>query len=101
MINSFFANPDSYKISLSMEKIISNFSLNNVDNDQSKAIETVVKNVEDLRKWPICMLKYPPKNNNKEYLLYHELANTFHLLHFFDTKKSTLKYGINNINRTQ
>ena len=57
-----------------MEKIISSFSLNNVDKDQSKALETIVKNVEDLRKWPKFMLKYPQKNNNKEYLFYHELA---------------------------
>ncbi len=68
---------DSYKISLSMENIITNFSLNNMDNDQTKVIETIVKNVEDLRKWPKCMLKYPQKNNNKEYSLYHELAGTF------------------------
>jgi hypothetical protein len=60
-----------------MENIISSFSLNNVDNDQSKAIETIVKNVEDLRKWPKFMLKYPQKNNNKEYLFYHELAGTY------------------------
>ena len=33
-----------------------------------------VKNVEDQRKWPKFMRKYPQKNNNKEYLLYHELA---------------------------
>ena len=57
-----------------MEKIISSFSLNDVDKDQSKAIETIVKNVEDLRKWPKFMLKYPQKNNNKECLFYHELA---------------------------
>jgi hypothetical protein len=60
-----------------MENIISSFSLNNVDNDQSKAIETIVKNVEDLRKWPKFMLNYPQKNNNKEYLFYHELAGTY------------------------
>ena len=52
---------DSYKICLSMENIISSFSLNNVDNKQAKAIETIVKNVEDLRKWPKFMLKYPQK----------------------------------------
>ncbi len=60
-----------------MEKIISSFSLNNVDKDQSKAIETIAKNVEDPRKWPKFMLKYPQKNNNKEYLFYHEVAGTF------------------------
>ena len=60
-----------------MEKIISSFSLNDVDKDQSKAIETIVKNVEDLKKWPKLMMKYPQKNNNKEYLFYHELAGTF------------------------
>jgi hypothetical protein len=63
-----------------MEKIISSFSLNDVDKDQSKAIETIVKNDEDLRKWPKLMMKYPQKNNNKEYLFYHELAGTLCLV---------------------
>jgi len=60
-----------------MEKILLNFGINNVDSDQSKAIETIVKNVEDLRKWPKFMLIYPQKNNNKEYVFYHELAGNW------------------------
>ena len=44
------------------------------------------------------MLKYPQKNNNKDHLLYHELAGTFIYCIVLDTKKSTLKYGINDIN---
>ena len=68
-----------------MEKIISSFSSNNVDKNQSKALETIVKNVEDLRKWPKFMLKYPQKNNNKEYLFYHELAGTF-IYYIFNLK---------------
>ena len=39
------------------------------------------------------MLKYPQKNNNKEYLFYHELEGTFIYCMVFDTNKSTLKYG--------
>jgi hypothetical protein len=70
-----------------MENIISSFSLNNVDNDQSKAIETIVKNVEGLRKWPKFMLKYPQNNNNKEYLFYHELAGTFIYCSVFNTNR--------------
>ena len=85
MNNRSFANTDSYKIPLSMEKIISSFSLNNVDKDQSKALETIVKNVEDLRKWPKFMLKYPQKNNNKEYLFYHELAGNL-IYYMFNLK---------------
>ena len=58
-----------------MEKItLLSSGINNVDNDQTKAIETIVKNVEDLRKWPKSKLKYAQKNNNKKYLSYHELA---------------------------
>ena len=50
-----------------MENILLSFGINNVDNDKSKTTETIVKNIEDLRKWPKFMLKYPQKNNNKEY----------------------------------
>ena len=49
-----------------MEKIFLSFGINSVDSDQSKPIETIVKNVEDLRKWPKFMLKYTQKNNNNE-----------------------------------
>jgi hypothetical protein len=43
-----------------MEKItLLSSGINNVDNDQTKAIETIVKNVEDLRKWLKLMLNYP------------------------------------------
>ncbi len=65
---------DSYKVNLSMEKIILSYGISKVDNNQSKAIEAIVKNVEDLRKWPKFVLKCPQKNNNKKYLFYHELA---------------------------
>ncbi len=70
-----------------MENIISSFSLNNVDTDQSKAIEAIVKNVEDLRKCPKFMLKYPQKINNKEYLFYHELAGTYVYCIVFNTNR--------------
>jgi len=76
-----------------MEKIILSFGKNNVDSDQSKAIETSVKNVEDFRKWPKLMLKYHQKNNNKEYLFYHELAGNLISCIVFDINKSTHKYG--------
>ena len=46
----------------------------NTDKNQSKAIETIAKCIEDLRKWPKLILKYPQKNNNKEYLFYFELG---------------------------
>ncbi len=84
-----------------MENIISSFFLNNVDNKQAKAIETIVKNVEDLRKWPKFMLKYPQKNNNKEYLFYHELAGTCVYCIVFNTNRLRFKkYEINVVNRT-
>jgi hypothetical protein len=70
-----------------MENRISSFSLNNMDNDQSKAIETIVKNVEDMRKWPKFMLKYPHKNNNKEYVFHHELACTYIYCIVFNTNR--------------
>ena len=50
------------------------FGIKNSDKNQSKAIETIAKFIEDLRKWPKSILKYPQKNNNKEYLFYFELA---------------------------
>ena len=76
-----------------MEKILFSFGINTVDNEQSKAIETIVKNVEDLRKWPKFMMKYPQNYNNKEYAFYHGLAGNFIYCIVFDTNKSTLKYG--------
>ena len=66
-----------------MKRILLSFAINNVDNDQTKAMETIVKTIEDLRKWPEFVLKYSQKNNNKEYLFYYELAGYFHLLHCF------------------
>ena len=70
-----------------MKNTMSSFSLNFGDNVQSKAIETIVKNVEDLRIWSKFMLKYPHKNNNKKYLFYHELAGTCIYCIVFNTNR--------------